>query len=259
MADQAFVIYRLLVQAVGGLSRLVPLRDFTHDLGAIADAVTPATRIVFLANPNNPTGTIFRRAAWEDLLAALPANVVIVMDEAYAEYVDDAEYPDSLDALGSGKLVITLRTFSKIYGLAGLRIGFGVGPPEAVEMLHRVRQPFNVSSLAQVAALAALEDEAHVQRTKECNRAGMAFLRAECERRGLEVVPSWANFLLVRVGDGAHVYAALLRHGVIVRPMGVYGFPEYVRVTVGTAVENERFVAAFDEVRRNGGPGAAAF
>ncbi len=259
MADQAFVIYRLITQAAGGISHLVPLRNFTHDLDAIAEAITPATRMVFLANPNNPTGTIFVRREWEELLAALPAHVIVVMDEAYFEFVDDPEYPDSLAAHGSGHLLITLRTFSKIYGLAGLRLGFGVAQPELIEMMNRVRQPFNVSSLAQVAALAALDDDEHVRRTRQCNRDGMAFLGQQCGRLGLEYVPSRANFLLIRVGNGARVYEGLLRRGVIVRPMGVYGFPEHVRVTVGTAEENARFIDALEHVLREGGASAAAF
>jgi histidinol-phosphate aminotransferase len=259
MADQAFVIYRLVVQAAGGISRLVPLRNYTHDLEAIAEAITPATRLVFLANPNNPTGTIFFRRQWEDFLAALPPHVIVVMDEAYFEFVEDPEYPDSLSAHGPNRLLITLRTFSKIYGLAGLRIGFGVAHPELVELMNRVRQPFNVGNLAQVAAEAALEDREHVARTRQCNREGMAFLRRECERLGLDYIPSWANFLMVHVGNGKRIYEALLRQGVIVRPMGVYGFPEHVRVTVGTAEENARFIRALEEILREGGVSAAAF
>ena len=259
MADQAFVIYRLVVQAAGASSRLVPLRNFTHDLDAIAEAITPATRIVFLANPNNPTGTIFRRREWQEFLASLPPHVIVVMDEAYFEYVDDPDYPDSLAAHGSGRPLITLRTFSKIYGLAGLRIGFGVAHPELIEVMNRVRQPFNVSSLAQVAVLAALDDDEHVERTRRCNRDGMLFLQMHCERLGLEYVRSCANFLLIRVGNGARVYEALLRQGVIVRPMSVYGFPEHVRVTVGTADENQRFITALEQVLRDGGASAAAF
>ena len=259
MADQAFIIYRLVVQAAGGTSRLVPLRHYTHDLEAIADAMTPATRMVFLANPNNPTGTIFFRRAWEEFLAAVPPRVIIVMDEAYFEFVDDPEYPDSLAAQGKGRPLITLRTFSKIYGLAGLRIGFGVADPVLIEVMNRVRQPFNVSSLAQVAVLAALDDTEHVERTRRCNREGMAYLRTQCERLGLECVPSWANFVLVGVGNGVRVYEALLREGVIVRPMSVYGFPEHVRITVGTAAENERCIAALAHVLRGGATSAAAF
>ena len=259
MADQAFIIYRLVAQAAGATSRLVPLRHYTHDLEAILDAITVATRVVFLANPNNPTGTIFRRRQWEEFLAALPPQIVVVMDEAYAEFVDDPEYPDSLAAHGTSRLLLTLRTFSKIYGLAGLRIGFGVAHPELIEVMNRVRQPFNVSSLAQVAALAALDDDEHVARTQQCNREGMAYLRAQCARLGLEFVPSCANFLMVHVANGARIYEALLRQGVIVRPMSAYGFPEHVRVTVGTAAENERFINALEHILRGGGTSAAAF
>ncbi len=248
MADQAFVIYRMTVQAAGGRATLVPLSDFTHDLEAIAEAIGPTTKMVFLANPNNPTGTIFFRAAWEDFLRALPPRVIIVMDEAYAEFVDDPRYPSSLEDHGSGHLLITLRTFSKIYGLAGLRVGYGVAAPELIDLMNRVRQPFNVSTLAQVAAAAALGDDEHVERTREANRRGAEYLKRECERLGLAWVPSWANFLLVQVGNGAQMYERLLRRGVIVRPMVFYGFPDHVRVTIGTAPENERFIAALEEV-----------
>lgn len=259
MADQAFIIYRLVVQAQGGRNRIVPLRRYTHDLEAIFDAIGPQTRLVFLANPNNPTGTIFRRREWEDFIAHVPAHVIVVMDEAYYEFVEDPDYPDSLTSHRPGRPLVTLRTFSKIYGLAGLRIGYGIAPPELVDLIDRVRAPFNVSSLAQVAALAALEDDEHVERTRQCNREGMAYLRAEFERLGLDFVPSSANFLLVRVGNGARVYEAMLREGVIVRPMGVYGFPEHVRISIGTPQENERCVAALERVLRRGGKSAATF
>jgi len=248
MADQAFAIYRLVVQAHGGRSRQVPLRNFTHDLDAIADAIGPGTRLVFLANPNNPTGTIFFREQWEEFLASLRDDVVVVMDEAYAEFVEDARYPDSIAALSGRQPLIVLRTFSKIYGLAGLRIGYGISQPELIDMMNRVRAPFNTNSLAQAAALAALDDDAHVERTRQINREGLSYLRAQMERLGLPVVPSWANFLLVRVGDAGRVYETLLRRGVIVRPMGFYGFPDYVRVTVGLPAENERFVRTLEEI-----------
>lgn len=259
MSEHAFVVYKLIVQAAGGVSREVPMRNLTHDLGAMADAITPRTRLVFLANPNNPTGTIFRKREWEDFLYHLPAGVIIVVDEAYFEYVDDPEYPNSLAWHGKDRLLITLRTFSKIYGLAGIRLGFGVANPELIELMNRVRQPFNVSSLAQVAALAALDDDAHLKRTVQCNREGMAYLRAELQRLGVEAVPSCANFLLVRTGNGGRVYEALLRQGVIVRPVGVYDLSDYVRVTVGTGSENERFIRALERVLRPGGVSAAAF
>ena len=257
MADQAFVIYRMLVQAQGGRAITVPLRNFTHDLEAMADAITPATRLVFLANPNNPTGTIVFREQWQEFLAAVPRDVVIVMDEAYFEYVEDPRYPDGLSDVGGDHLLIVLRTFSKIYGLAGLRIGYGVAHPAIIDLLNRLRAPFNVNTLAQVAALAALDDDAHVERTRQVNREGMAFLTAAFAELGLECVPSWANFILVRVGNAARLYDQLLRRGVIVRPVPVYGFPEHVRVTVGTAAENERLVTELRALMREEGRGVA--
>ena len=257
MADQAFVIYRMLVQAQGGRAITVPLRNFTHDLEAMADAITPATRLVFLANPNNPTGTIVFREQWQEFLAAVPRDVVIVMDEAYFEYVEDPRYPDGLSDVGGDHLLIVLRTFSKIYGLAGLRVGYGVAHPAIIDLLNRLRAPFNVNTLAQVAALAALDDDAHVERTRQVNREGMASLTAAFAELGLECVPSWANFILVRVGNAARLYDQLLRRGVIVRPVPVYGFPEHVRVTVGTAAENERLVTALRALLREEGRGVA--
>ena len=242
MADQAFVIYRLVVQAAGGASRIVPLKNFTHDLDAIAAAVTGRTRIVFLANPNNPTGTSYGNKAWEKFLSRVTAETLLVVDEAYFEYVGAPDYPNSIDYQTAGRTILTLRTFSKLYGLAGLRIGYAVGPKEMVGLMHRVRQPFNVNAPAQWAALAALDDGEHVERSLRVNREGMEYLKREIERLGLEQVPSQANFILIRVGDGASVFKKLLQRGVIVRPMGAYKLPEYIRVTVGTAKENGRFI-----------------
>ena len=252
MADQAFMIYRMVTQAVGGVPRIVPLRDYTHDLDAIADAVTSRTRLVFLANPNNPTGTIFRREAWEEFLRGLRSRqVIVVADDAYADFVEDPEYPDTISMRGDGTVpVVSLRTFSKLYGLAGLRIGYAVAAPAVIEAMGRVRQPFNVNSLALVAAQAALDDLEHVRRTLEVNRAGMAYLTEAFRRLHVEYVPSSANFVMVRVGHGARVYDALLRRGVIVRPMEFYGFPEHVRVSIGLPEENERFVSALGAVLR---------
>ncbi len=248
MAQQAFVVYQLVVQAAGGLGKVVPLRDFTHDLSAIAEAIGPKTRIVFLANPNNPTGTIYRRDEWERFLQRVSPHVLIVVDEAYFEYVGDANYPDSLKYHDHGRTLLTLRTFSKLYGLAGLRIGYGVASKEIVDLLHRVRQPFNVNAVAQWAALAALEDHEHVRRSLDVNRKGMQYLSKEIAQLGLEQVPSSANFILTRVGNGNHAFQQLLAHGVIVRPMAVYDLPEYVRVTVGTKEENRRFIDALKKV-----------
>ncbi len=233
---------------MGGQSKTVPLRDYTHDLAAIADAVTPKTRLVFLANPNNPTGTIFRRGEWETFLDKVSHDTLLIVDEAYFEYVQDAEYPNSLDYHRDGRAILTFRTFSKLYGLAGLRIGYGVGSKEIVAMMQRVRQPFNVNAPAQWAALAALDDVEHVRKSLEVNRQGLEYLQNEFKRLGLECVPSQGNFILVRVGKGQEVFNQLLAQGVIVRPMGGYRFPEHVRVTVGTMAENQKFIEALQKI-----------
>jgi histidinol-phosphate aminotransferase len=251
MAEQAFVVYQLIVQAIGGRSRAVALRDFTHDLPALADAISPQTRLVFLANPNNPTGTIFRRAEWERFLDRVSPDVVLVVDEAYFEYVEDPDYPDSLRYHGAERPILTLRTFSKLYGLAGLRIGYGIGPAELISLMQRVRQPFNVNAAAQWGALAALDDAEHVQRSRDVNREGLVYLQREFRRLGLPFVPSQANFVLVRVGKGQEVFQQLLQRGVIVRPMSGYRLPEHVRVTVGTMEENRRFITALEDVVRS--------
>ena len=242
MARQAFVVYKLVVQAVGGVSKEVPLRDFTHDLDAIGKAIGARTRIVFLANPNNPTGTIYRTAQWESFLNQVPPDVLIIVDEAYFEYVEATDYPDSLRYHNQGKSLLTLRTFSKLYGLAGLRIGYGIADQQIIGLMQRVRQPFNVNAPAQWAALAALGDREHVQHSLENNRQGMKYLAQEFAGLGVEYVPSHANFILLRVGNGEEVFKRLLAQGIIVRPMAGYQFPEYVRVTVGTMDENRTFI-----------------
>ena len=242
MARQAFVVYKLIVQAMGGISQEVPLRNFTHDLEAIGAAISARTRIVFLANPNNPTGTIFRKAAWENFLKQIRSDVLIIVDEAYFEYVEAADYPNSLDYHEQGKALLTLRTFSKLYGLAGLRIGYGIADKEIISLMHRVRQPFNVNAPSQWGALAALDDREHVRRSLENNRQGLKYLTAEFARLGIEYVPSHANFILLRVGKGEDVFNRLLAQGIIVRPMAGYQFPEYLRVTIGTMDENRKFI-----------------
>jgi histidinol-phosphate aminotransferase len=248
MAHQSFAIYRLVVQAAGGCCKSVPLKDFTHDLEAMAGAITPSTRIVFLANPNNPTGTIYRKQEWERFLGRIGSDLLLVVDEAYFEYVADPGYPDSLAYHGEGRAILTLRTFSKLYGLAGLRIGYGIGAKEIIDLMHRVRQPFNVNAAAQWAALAALEDHEHVKRSLEVNREGMDYLTKEIAKLGLEPVPSQANFILVRVGNGQRVFERLLRRGIIVRPMGGYDFSEHIRVTVGAMEENTRFIGELRDI-----------
>ena len=248
MSDQAFVVYASIVQATAGIPRAAPLRDFTHDLDAILAAVTPKTRLVFLANPNNPTGTIYRRAAFERFLKNIRKDVVVIADEAYAEYVVDPEWPDSLRYKAPGRLLVTCRTFSKIYGLAGLRIGYAVAPAEIVEVLDRIRQPFNVNSLAQIGALAALEDAEHVARSARHARAAIEQLQREIRGPGVRVYPSLANFVLIDCGrPSTPIYDQLLRRGVIVRPLAAWGLPDHLRVSIAREADMPRVIAALNE------------
>jgi len=244
MGNPSFAVYPLAVPAAGGKKIEVPLKNLTHDLDAMADAITNRTKIVFIANPNNPTGTIVTKAQLRRFMDRLPEGVILVLDEAYYEFVTEPEFPESLDYLREGRNIVILRTFSKIYGLAGLRIGYGVAPEKLVFYMNKVRQPFNVNSLAQIAAMAALEDEEHLKRSQKNNSEGLKFLYREMKAMGLEYVPTQANFFLIKVGKGKDVYDALLRQGIIVRPMASYGLGEYIRVTVGTPEENQRFVEA---------------
>ena len=244
MSDGAFIVYPLATQANGATRVSVPTTGFGHDLEAMADAIGPDTRVVFLANPNNPTGTMFRRAAWEKFIARVPDNVVVVCDNAYAEYVLDPEYPDAIAQPDRHPGLVALRTFSKIYGLAGLRVGYGVGPEWLVDLVDRIRDPFNVNHLAQAGALAALDDVEHVRACREMNRDGMRFLERVCRALGIGFVPSHGNFVLVEIGDAGNAFEALLRAGVIVRPVGGYGFPGHVRVSIGMPEENTVFAQA---------------
>ena len=250
-AEHAFAIYHLCVHAAGGRTITVPHTGFTFDLDAMARAIDADTRIIFLDNPNNPTGTIYTRADWEAFLERVPPSVVIVVDEAYFEFVDDADYPDSLAYHTEERALVTLRTFSKICGLAGVRVGYGISSPEVIDALNRIRQPFNVNTLAQVGALAALDDTEHIRRTQANNRQGLAYLRRELDRLGIAYAPSWGNFLLVQVGPG--VSQQLLPQGIIIRPMEGYGYPGYARVSVGLAEENERFIAALEKLGKQRG------
>ncbi len=249
-SEHAFAIYALATAAAGADAKLVPMREgYVFDLDGIAAAIDDHTRIVFLGNPNNPTGTIYCRAEWRRFLAKVPQRVVIVADEAYREFVRDPGYPDSLEDHDGVRLLVTLRTFSKIFGLAGLRVGYAVARPDLVALLDKVRQPFNVSSLGQAAAMAGMDDEEHIRGTLRVNRAGMEFLEREFQRLGMRYVPSQANFVLVEVGEGRVVYEKLLRLGVIVRPMNGYGLPRHVRISVGLPEENRKLIAALEKVR----------
>ncbi len=247
-SEHAFAIYELATAASGGEIRTTPMKDYTFDLDAIGGAVDERTRVVWLANPNNPTGTIYRREAWERLLARMPDHVVIVADEAYFEFVRDPGYPNALNYLEAQPRLIVLRTFSKIFGLAGLRVGYGVAHPEMVNLLNNVRQPFNINLLAQAAVMAGLDDDEHVRRTLEVNAQGIEYLEREFKRLGIQFVPTQGNFFLVEVGDGVKVFNALLRQGVIVRPMHGYRFPRHVRISVGLPEENRKLIAALESV-----------
>jgi histidinol-phosphate aminotransferase len=244
-----FLMYGLLTQAVGGVFREAPLKDMRVDLPALARAVGPQTRLILLNNPNNPTGAAFYRQEWEEFLAELPPTVTVVLDEAYIEFADDPQVPSGLDYLRENRALVGLRTFSKAYGLAGLRIGYGYGPSELWEYVNRLRLPFNVNRLAQVAARAALTDVDFLRRTRELVLAGRDFICRELERRGIPFVPTQANFILIHVGcPGREVYQAMLRHGVIIRAMEAYGFPDYIRVNVGLPEENRRFLETLEKV-----------
>jgi histidinol-phosphate aminotransferase len=240
MGEPAFVVYKLVTLVFGAKAVEVPLRNHRHDLEKIAAAITPRTKLVYVCSPNNPTGTANSESELLAFARSLPDHVVVVFDEAYAEYVERA--PDLRPLIQEGRPVVCLRTFSKIHGLASLRVGYGYSSPEMVSVLNRVRQPFNVNAIGQAAALAALDDHEFAENCARENRTGLTQLERGFSQLGLEFVPSVANFILVRVGDGAAVFNALQKCGVIVRPMKPYAMPEWLRVTVGTKAQNERLL-----------------
>jgi len=247
-SQHAFAVYPLATQATGAAGVEVPARDFGHDLDAMARAVRGDTRVVFVANPNNPTGTWLAPDALRAFLRKLPADVLLVLDEAYYEYLDPGLRGDSPKWLEHFPNLVISRTFSKAYGLAGLRVGFAFAHPQVADLMNRVRQPFNVSSIAQAAAVAALADQDFVHRSRALNSQGMQVLTNGFKRLGLSWIPSYANFVSFKVQKAAEVFQRLLRQGVIVRPIAGYGMPEYLRVTVGTEPENARFLAALEAV-----------
>ncbi len=244
-SEHAFAVYPLVTQAIGAKAVVTAAKDWGHDLDAMAAAITARTRVVFVANPNNPTGTWINAARLEQFLQRAPAHVVVVVDEAYAEYVGERDYPNTIPWVARFPNLVVTRTFSKVHGLAGLRVGYGVSSPEMADLLNRVREPFNVNSLALAAAEAALGDDAHVSRSLAMNRDGMQQLVRAFDDMRLVHIPSVANFISVDVGRAAAgVYEALLRQGVIVRPVANYGMPNHLRVTVGRPEENKRFIEA---------------
>jgi histidinol-phosphate aminotransferase len=249
MADQTFVIYKMEVTAAHGKAVTVPLKQWRHDLPAMASAVTPRTRLLFLCNPNNPTGTMVSSGEVAQLLLRIPEQVIVIFDEAYFEYVKNSDFPESMAYVKQGRNAIVLRTFSKIYGLAGLRIGYGVTTPEITNFLNRVRPPFNANSMAQRAALAALGDDEHVAKSRAVNQAGMEQVMKGLTALGFAPIPSEANFLYLDIGrDGRQVFEALLRQGVIIRHIE----GRMVRVTIGQAEENQAFLTALANVMQAG-------
>jgi len=243
-SQHAFAVYPLATEARGAKGIVVPAKSCAHDLAAMLAAITPETRVVFIANPNNPTGTFLRGTELEEFLSLAPRDVAVVIDEAYTEYLPPECRYDSVAWLKTYPNLVLTRTFSKVYGLAGLRVGFALMHPSVADLLNRVRQPFNVNSLALAAAVAALDDKKFVAKSTRMNRAGLVRLERNFRSLGLEYIPSCANFLSFRVPQAGAVYQRLLRQGVIVRPVAGYGMPDHLRVTVGTPKENERFLKA---------------
>jgi histidinol-phosphate aminotransferase len=248
-SEFAFMVYGMVTQACGARAQMAPALGFDsdqplgHDLEAMLQWIDDDTRVVFIANPNNPTGTWVGRAALEDFIDRVPDHIAVVVDEAYFEYVELDDYPDSLEWLSRFPNLIVTRTFSKIYGLAGLRLGYAVSSPELCDLFNRVRQPFNGNSLALAAALAALDDDEFVQRSRDNNRAGLRMLQQWFDARSIDYIPSVGNFVSVRFGgDAGRIYQGLLEQGIIVRPVANYGMPDFLRISVGTEAQNQRML-----------------
>ncbi len=243
-SQHAFAVYPLAVKAVGGLGIEVPAVNFGHDLEAMLAAITEKTKLVFVANPNNPTGTFIDAARMHDFLSKVPRGVIVVLDEAYTEYLPRELRNKTEHWLAEFQNLIISRTFSKAYGLAGLRVGYGLAHPDVIQLFNRVRQPFNVNQLAQVAAAAALDDDEFIQASFDTNTRGMTQITAAFKKMDLEFIPSFGNFVCVKVGDAGPIFQELLKQGVIVRPVASYGMPEYLRVSIGTESQNARFLEA---------------
>jgi histidinol-phosphate aminotransferase len=248
-SESAFYMYKLAVEDMGAAFVQVPMREMTFDLAAIAHTVTHRTKVIYIANPNNPTGTMFTADALDRLLDALPPRVLVVLDEAYFEYVQRPDYSHSVDYVREGRNILVLRTFSKVHGLAGIRLGYGMGHRELIESLNRIRSPFNASIPAQAAGMAAVDDHEHIARSVESNAREMKFVTEELTLLGVRYTPSVGNFLLIDTGrDCEEDFVRLLHEGVIVRPMKIYGFPTSQRVTIGQHRENEIFLEALRRV-----------
>ena len=247
MADPSFIVYPTVTKLMNAKPILVPLKDHAHDLDAMAKAITPRTKMVFICNPNNPTGTIVTRDEVERFIESVPEDVVIVFDEAYFELVRDNNYPNGMDYINEDRPIVVLRTFSKVHGLAGCRIGYGIAPEFIITAVNKVREPFNVTSVAQAGALASLECDTAVEERSRLNTQGLEYLYKEFKRMGLDYIPSHANFILVDIGiDDRMMSLELMKRGIIVRSGDIFGYPKYFRVTVGTPEENKRFIGELE-------------
>lgn len=261
-SQHSFAVYALATQATGAKSVVVPANpDLGHDLAAMQAAINDRTGVVWVANPNNPTGTFIEAAALESFIARVPAHVLIVLDEAYTEYLSDRDRYNAFDWVKQYPNLLVSRSFSKAYGLAGLRVGFGVAQPAVTDLLNRIRQPFNVNALAQAAAAAALFDDAFLEQSRTVNQEGLRQLEQAASRHGLSFIPSWGNFLLVKVGPmpdaGMRLFQALLARGVITRPVANYGLAQWLRISVGTRQENDRLIAELPAALKEAQAGAA--
>ncbi|MBI4744490.1 MAG: histidinol-phosphate transaminase [Actinobacteria bacterium] len=245
----SFIVYPTITKLMGGVERKVPLENYRHSLNEMLNRINDKTKIIFLCNPNNPTGTIFYKSEVENFLDKAPRNILVIFDEAYFEYVNDNRYPNGIDYLKNFKNVIVLRTFSKIYGLAGLRIGYGIASKKIIEAIEKVREPFNVNMLAQLAATVSLEYKDEVERRKKFNEEGKTYLYQQFESLGLEYVPTEANFILVDLKrDSRKTFEDLLKLGIIVRPGDIFGYNTHIRLTIGTPSENKKFIEGLQRV-----------
>lgn len=248
ISQYAFLTIPILLQSYGVKANVVPANEWGHDVANMIKAIDEKTRVLFLVNPNNPTGTYTNEKDFLTLMESVPPHIIVVVDEAYSEYINEEDYPDTLSYLTRYPNMIITRTFSKVYGLAALRLGYAISSPEIADMLNRARLPFNVNSIAAKAACAALEDQEHVKKSVELNRRGMKQLMEGLDQLKLKYIPSLGNFVTVDVEDGGEIYQKLLREGVIVRPLKAYGMPRHIRVTIGTLEQNERFLRTMQKM-----------
>jgi len=249
-SEYAFAVYPIAVQAVSATAKVSPAKNWGHDLDAMLELVNDKTKVIFIANPNNPTGTWLDEGELSEFLAQVPDNIIVVLDEAYFEYVNDKDYPNSLNFLEKHNNIIVTRTFSKAYGLAGLRLGYGIASKQIIDLLNRVRQPFNVNAMAMAGGIAAIQDQDFIQQSIQCNIEGLAYLQAELDKIGLSYIDSAANFLSVDIGSREKALAAnayLLKHGLIVRSIAVYNLPSFLRITIGERSQNEMFINLLSE------------